>query len=391
MASFYKIKIALVIESLDFGGREKVLLNVANGLDSKQYEVHIIAFSNNKNNQAAMLNKSIQLHALPFNSKNLVTPSSIFFAPFIALRFNKVLKKIQPDVVHTHFLYQLLFIASASIKFSRCKCFHFHTIHTAGLYYTNKGFKNNFTIKAEAYSININHAHLVTVSKQLQQICLQYFTNKASEIRCIMNGVDDKKFDFHLRTQIKKSDFGFVDNDIIVSYVARFDAAQKDHLTLLKAWQIVAQHISNAKLCLAGDGEAKTQGEQFVKENNLSQSVYFLGNIGNINELLAITDVGVFSSLYEGLSVALLEKMFMKLPVIATNIPAFSTIITDDVSGFLFTPGDYKNLAEKLMHVLPHKQLQCAVGNEAYNAVKDYTIQAMVKKHDEYYRKIVSA
>lgn len=386
-----KIKIAFVIESLGFGGREKILLEVANGLNAEIYEVHIITFSKDRNTQMDSLNKNIQFHALPFRNKNLVTPANILFAPFICGKFIRILKNIRPHIVHTHFLYQLFFLSAVGIKFSRCRCIQVHTIHTAGLYYTNVNTKNNFIIKTESYSISINHAYLITVSRQLQNICLQYFKNKAAGIKCIINGVDENKFDFHLRSKIKKSYWGFKEDDLIVSYVARFDKAQKDHLTLLKAWKIVVQKISNAKLCLAGDGGAKAEIEQFVKENELSSSVLLLGNISNINELLAISDVGVFTSRYEGLSVALLEKMFMKLPVVVTDIPAFTSVITDNISGYLFSPGNYKMLAEKIIELLTNRALRCEIGSNGYNAVKDYTINKMVENHDEYYKEILSA
>jgi glycosyltransferase EpsF len=111
----------------------------------------------------------------------------------------------------------------------------------------------------------------------LLEICLHHFKKNASGIKCIINGVDSKKFDFRLRSQVKKTDFGFTGEEIIVSYVARFDKEQKDHSTLLKAWQIVAGKIPNARLCLAGDGEGKADAGQFVENNELGRSVFFLG------------------------------------------------------------------------------------------------------------------
>lgn len=386
-----KIKIAFAIESLDFGGREKVLLEVANGLDASKYEVHVIAFSNDRNRQSALLNNNIFLHSLPFKNRQLITPLNVFLSPLIILKFLILLKKINPSIVHTHFLYQLLFLAAISIKLSRIRTCHFHTIHTAGLYYTEKGAKNTLTLRSENYSIKLNHAYLITVSRQLEQIALSFFNKSASGIKCIINGVNEIKFDFHLRCKIKKTDWGFSDEDIIVSYIARFDAAQKDHLTLLKAWKIVIQNVPAAKLCLAGNGDARADAEHFVKNNKLHDSVIFLGNISNVNELLAVTDVGVFTSRYEGLSVALLEKMFMKLPLVVTNIPAFSSIVDDGKSGYLFNAGDYKTLAERLINFITDNELRYTMGNYAFNTVKSYTIKSMVKQHDDYYQEVLSS
>lgn len=386
-----KIKIAFVIESFGYGGREKVVLEVINGLDAEKYAVHLIVFSKDKNDMIDALNKNVQFHSLNFNSKDLVTPGIVFKAPAISLKFIKVLKKIQPDIVHTHFLYQLFFIASLSIKLSRIQTKHFHTIHTAGLYYSHQGFKNNITVKTENVSININHAYLVTVSKQLQEICLSKYKKAASEIRCIINGVNQSRFNFHLKNHIKKSDWNLNDDELVVTYVARFDREQKDHLTLLKAWEIVSQKVVKAKLYLPGDGDSKQEAINYVIKNELQHSVVFTGNITNVNELLAVTDIAVFTSRYEGLSVALLEKMFMQIPVVATNIKAFSTIITNNISGYLFEPANFVELSERIIALSENKELRHSIGLAGYNAVKEYTIDSMVKSHDEYYQEVLSA
>ena len=253
-----------------------------------------------------------------------------------------------------------------------------------GLFYVDRGAINRFRLSSEKFAVYLAKPYIIAIAESVFEMCNKHFKKNAADIRCIHNGIDGKKFDFNIRKVISKEKFGFSNQDILVTYVARMDEG-KDHITLLRAWEKVSSFSRNAKLVLAGKGELKSRLVQFVLNNNFSDSVFFLDSVSNVNEILAITDVGVFTSLYEGFSVALIEKMFMKIPMITTSIPAMKQMITNGVNGYLFDPKDFMKLSELLTLLIENPSLRLQMGEAAYNAAQDYSVENMVAKHSSYY------
>jgi glycosyltransferase involved in cell wall biosynthesis len=379
-----KTKILFIIETFGIGGREKIVAALANGLSNLNYEVTVLCMSNNVIDLKEELNKKVCFYTLPFSYRQIRGAPAIFFWIRGLPKYVKLINEIKPQIIHTHVFFQHFLFAAIGIKKSGLKIFHFHTIHMNGLFYVDKSAINRFRLQSEKFAVYIAKPYLVAIAETVFAMCNKHFKKNAADIQCIHNGIDKAKFNFNLRSIVNKKEFGFRSEDIIITYVARMDAG-KDHITLLRAWQKVTSFNSNARLLLAGNGELKTELLKFASENNLDSSVFFLDAVSNVNELLAITDIGVFTSLYEGFSVALIEKMFMKLPMVASSIPAIKLLITDSVNGFLFEPGDFKKLSELLITLINDAPLRLQMGEAAYNSVQDYSLENMVIKHNSYY------
>lgn len=71
----------------------------------------------------------------------------------------------------------------------------------------------------------------------------------------------------------------------------------------------------------------------------MEENIKFLGSISNVSELLAISDLAVFPSSFEGFSLVMLEKFAMSLPIVA-NIDAFKEIGEDETNCFLVSLED---------------------------------------------------
>lgn len=373
-----------VIESLEMGGREKTVVDIANGLDKDIFDVHIITFSNDANTQITALNKSICLYEMPFKRKDLGGISAISFWLKGAPLYKKLLQKINPDIVHTHLLFQLFLFGSKGIQSAGITAKHFHTVQTSGLYFSEGGAVNKFRLWIEQKAVALNHAYIACVSQQVLEKCNLYFKKYASGIQLIYNSVDDAKLNRSLKTEVHKGSFGFQQEDILVTYVARMDEG-KDHITLLKAWKEIAPQCNNAKLCLVGDGVTRLVLEGYIRQHQLEDSVVFMGTLSNLHPILSVTDIGVFTSLFEGFSIALAEKMIMGIPVVASDIPAISSVIKNNDNGFLFPLRNHQILAQKLLLLIQDPELRRKMGERAYQSAQPYTIKEMVKNYTAFY------
>lgn len=369
---------------LGYGGREKVVIDLANGLCDKGHKVLMVTLSDDENHQAKILNPGIKFFALPASYAGLGGMAAIGYWRRCLPVLIKILKAEQPDIVHTHLFFQRLLFAAVAIKSSGIKARHFQTMHTSGLYYKEGGIKNAARLRTEKIAIKLNRAFLIAISAEVYKNTVKHFENIASGIALIYNGVNEKQFDYTLKNKNSKAGFALNDNDIVVTYVARITDG-KDHLTLLKAWKQVVVHSPNAKLILAGDGELKNQMLDFCKQEKIDNSVLFPGMVTNVPALLAITDIGVFTSLFEGFGIAVFEQMLMKIPVVATDIAPINDFIVDGENGFLFQPGNISALASLITILINDAALCTTIGEAGYVTAQQFSMEAMINKHEEVY------
>ena len=372
----------MIVDSLKIGGREKVVFNLSNKL-SESNEVHIVTLSNNHNELESTLKPGVKVHALPFAYEDLGgLHAPVFWLNGIG-KLSRLLKQLNADIIHTHLLFQRFLFATIAVKRSGVKARLYQTVHTLGLYYSGKGFMNGIRLMTEKTAFKIYPVHLITVSDEVKKICEKHF-HKAKEIRTIFNGVDANIFDYQLKSVIRKEYFGFTNEDIIITCLARMDAG-KDHLTLLRAFKKIIAANQHAKLCLAGDGEEKAKLQSYVNREGLAQNVHFLNTVYEPEKLLAITDIAVSCSLFEGFSLGLIEQMIMKVPVVVTNIPSFSSVIENGQNGFLFSPGNEDELAAHLINLINNRSLRIETVTKAYDSALKFSADNMARLHLDYY------
>ena len=98
---------------------------------------------------------------------------------------------------------------------------------------------------------------------------------------------------------------------------------QKNHPFLIDVFKSVHDKNRNSKLLLVGTGNGQSNIREKVDNLGLSDSVFFLGNRGDVNRILQAMDVFLFPSLYEGLGIAALEAQAAGLPcIISDSVPS---------------------------------------------------------------------
>lgn len=167
------------------------------------------------------------------------------------------------------------------------------------------------------------------------------------------NGLDFSRFR-HLpdaRTDMRRR-LGLRENDVAIIKVANF-FAYKGHADLVEAFRRLETRIPEVHLFLVGKDLGIEPGlREQVKRLGLEGKVTFLGQRGDIPELLAAMDVAVLASHAEGLSNALLEKLAMGLPAVATDVEANAEAMEGMPNCRLVRPQDPEDLARGLSEVI---------------------------------------
>lgn len=131
---------------------------------------------------------------------------------------------------------------------------------------------------------------------------------------------------------------------------------QKDPHSLLKIFSILkSKHQFNFEATLLGDGPLKEELINYRDENGLTECVTFEGNVPNVLEFMAKSDVLVCTSRFEGTPNVILEAMAMRLPVISANFVGAKILLGEKAErGFVF---DNVEEAAQLVLQLEHQDL----------------------------------
>jgi len=94
---------------------------------------------------------------------------------------------------------------------------------------------------------------------------------------------------------------------------------QKGQWFLIRSFRKVVDDYDCAKLCILGEGELKKDLIKLIKNLNLENNVFLLGNQTNIFPFLIRSDCFILSSLWEGFPMALIEVLSIKLPILSVD------------------------------------------------------------------------
>jgi glycosyltransferase involved in cell wall biosynthesis len=161
---------------------------------------------------------------------------------------------------------------------------------------------------------------------------------------------------------------------------------QKGHRFLLEA----AAQLPEAVFALAGDGPERGRLEALAERLGVAERVRFLGRREDVPELLAACDVFALPSLYEGTSLAVLEAMAARRPVVSSAIGGTEELIEDGRSGLLVPPSDADALAAALRRLLEDAGLRERLAARARERVeREFTRTAMAARVSAVYREVL--
>lgn len=207
----------------------------------------------------------------------------------------------------------------------------------------------------------------------------------ASRVTVIENGVDVSRFDGVTRRGSVVGLEGVPEAERLVGSVGCL-APRKDYGTLLAALEMLAARRQDFRCAIAGDGPERAALEAQAAARGLAGRVLFLGERGDIDQLLPAFDLFTLSSREEGIPNALLEAMAAARPCVATRVGGNAEVLEDGRTGWLVPPQDPGALAAALDEALSRPDEAARRGGAARRAmVEERSIDAMVRRHEAFY------
>lgn len=325
------MRITLVIPSLDRGGAERVLSELANYLVRKNHHVTLVTLSSPSCQPSYPLDPRVVLHQTHSFSAVTARPITRVIDAFGRLyKLRKAILASRPQVV-------LSFIDVMNIT----------------TLLAMKGTKIP-TIVAER--VDPNHHRIPRPYDWLRRkIYPQSFrlVVQTNDALGYFSKALQKKSKIIANPSFFPSSSGKIilqDPKVILS-VGRL-VPQKDHVTLIQAMAKVITRFPAIVLKIHGKGPLHAQLQILINTLGLEKNVFLAGMTSDTEKALQETDLFVLPSLYEGFPNALMEAMAMGVPCIASNCSGNRDLIDPNQNGHLFPVGNHGALAEKMIALL---------------------------------------
>ena len=158
------------------------------------------------------------------------------------------------------------------------------------------------------------------------------FGRTGGDILFVPNAIDGARYAFDPGRRAAKRKMLSLDERLVICHVGRI-TRQKNPLALLDILAAVRAEGKrpDAVLLSVGVGDMDEEFDAAIREKGLEDAVLRLGRRGDVPELLQAADVFLLPSLYEGLSIALLEAQAAGLPCVTSDTISPQTIVTDAV------------------------------------------------------------
>ena len=294
-------------------------------------------------------------------------------------QIRKLFKEKKINVVHTHG-YKANILCSIAAK--ACNAKIIKTEH--GKIEPSTGysrFKMQINHKIDRLISKLLFDEIVFVSKDIESYYKRYYKNIKSTV--IYNGIP------RIEVNSDKNLQGFDYNAFNIGIVGRLTEV-KGHIFLLKALRNLID-LGNIKLNIFGNGQLEEELRDYCNKNGISNIVTFHGFKENIHDYMAVLDLLVMPSLHEGMPYVLLEAMYLRVPVIASDVGGLKEILENNVDAILVPPADEEKLTNAIGYLYKNPELREQFKKSIYKKVSErFLIGKMTDKYINVYQKVIN-
>lgn len=302
-----------------------------------------------------------------------------------AFRLARVLRSREVGILHSHQFFASLF-ASPIGRLCGVPVI-LETPHIRE--YWRKGLKGHFAIDrlvgrtVDAYiAVSEANARYLVREKRLPE----------RKVRVIRFGCDLSRYDAGRRAPAgRRRELGFADTDTVLVVAARLEP-QKGHKILLEALAGVLANFPNVRLVCVGEGSLRGSLEALAAELGIADAVRFVGYRKDIPDWLALADICVLPSYFEGLPLAAIEALACGKPMVATAVDGTPEVVVDGRTGLLAEPGNAESLTGAICRMIadPIQRSRMAAAGRAW-VFEEFGIERFVHESESFYEECWAA
>jgi glycosyltransferase involved in cell wall biosynthesis len=367
-----KVNLLIAAAGLNIGGAEMVIKHLVKAIDRRRFNVIICCIKVCGVIGDELIREGINIVTLK-NSAETKVDYFTFIKLLNLIRLNRI------DIVHTHTTDALGDAAVCKLFVPRLKLIH--TFHYGN--YPNLKTRHLLIERVSSKLAN----KVIAVGEMQKQQLKSTFRFRDGKIRSVWNGVSlgSKRCDDSLRTK-----FG-ADNRIIIGTIATLIEQKGLRDLLLVAKKL--QGIGKVRFVIVGDGYLRQELAAMSLELGVDDVVEFAGWMINAAEIALPTfDIFFQPSLWEAMSIAILEAMAAGKPIVATRVGETPYIIENEVDGLLVEPMNIEEMAEALSRLINDAELRLRLGEAAARKVaRQYTVDGMARTYEQIYMEVLKS
>ena len=361
-----------------FGGSGVVATELGIALAKSGDEVHFISYA--LPSRLNYLHERVRFHEVT------VTPYPLFndYPPYtlaLATKMAEVAKYENLEVLHVH--YAIPHAISAHLAQQ--------ILGETGLKVITTLHGTDITLvgRDESYlpitKFGIDASDGVTaVSQWLKNETIEHFST-GEKIEVIPNFVDPERF--RRNRDVMTRMFGDCEEKILC-HVSNFRPVKRV-LDVMEIFARVTKKVPS-RLIMVGDGPERSKAESFAREHDLRSKVMFVGNVPNVEQVVAGSDLFILPSESESFGMAALEAMASEVPVIATRAGGLPEVVVSGLNGYLCEVGDVAGMSEAAIEILSDPEKAASMGREGRRiAVEKFDVHQVVPRYREFYKRIL--
>lgn len=364
------LRVVQVTSTLLLGGAETIVVTLAEELRRMGVEVSVVRLRDYGGEPLVRRLTESGIETFELGARHLYS-----IGGWLGLR--RYLRRVRPDLVHTHLTYADVLGRSAAwpIGLPVVSTLHNEPASFALHRYDQRWFER-LTARHMADA-------LVAVSPGDGETFARQWGLPPGRVHEIPNGIDLSRW-----IEVPPVGAAPVGPPTVLT-VGRL-TAQKAQDVLLRAAAIVLKSLPTVRFQLAGRGDREAELRALAVQLGIADAVEFLGEREDVPRLMAGCDAFVLSSAREGLPLVILEAMAAGRPVIATDVGGNRGALGEPPVGVLVRPGDAERLACELLRVLTDRGEARRLGEAARTrAMQTFSVRAMAERYLDLYTKVL--
>lgn len=341
-----------MIRSLNIGGAERQLVNLASGLRERGHEVTVAVFYANGPLERELVDAKVSVIALRKSSRWDVLP--------FLVRLISAVRSTEPEVIYG-------FLSTSNIL-TICLKFFFPNIRMIwGVRASDVNLSEYDWLARLNYRIECRLSKFADLIICNSYAGLEYAARNGfprEKMKVIPNGIDTDFFKPDAEAGKKvRLNWGVAENEILIGLAARLDP-MKDHATFLRAAATLAKDRSDVRfVCIGGgSGTYKNDLYRLAIESGLDGRLIWAGIRNDMPAVYSALDIAVSSSCSEGFSNAIAEAMACGVPCVVTDVGDSAMIVGE--YGVVIPSASPEALCMGL------KILMMEIGSDMSNAVR---------------------
>ncbi len=370
-----RIRVVQFLCSTVRSGAEEVALELARGLDPKKFKSFVVC-------PPSLLN-SIESECRAAGAETLPLTLASLWHVGAARKFVSFLRSQRIDVVHAHMIRAALVavplsrLAGVPVVVQTC---HGREAWRTGWLGRRYEFDRIIAVLADA---------TVAVSESTRDYLLKEKNLNPRKVVVIRNGRTLTGFSPSAgRLETLRAELGIAPDEAVLGVFGRLEE-QKGHCYLIEALPAVAAR-TRLKVLFVGDGSLRAGLEASARARGLEGRIVFTGYRQDWMDLMALSDLVVLPSLYEGLPLVPIEAGALGKAVLATSVDGTREVVADGLTGRLVPPAQPEPLARAILELLQDPSERRRMGENARARAEElFSLERQIRETADLYGRLL--